>query len=737
MPELADPQQRIKPVGMNGEKSPEFWQELKKLYEYVRGIIPPDAGLGNVVGPVGATANAPALFDGTSGLLLKSGTTNQLVPTSGATSGFFLGYAGGVPTWQANTPTIADGSIILPKLANQAAGTFLARKLAAGAGAPTALTASEARFELGIVIRPEDFALGTDALNLAAAFAAGIATGTPVRLDGTYTLTAALATVSMTTGSLTVIGNGVINITSDFATPAILFDATYPTAVSISAFLLTTRTFPGAASVTDATRITAAGHGLSIGDLFKVVAEEQIAISPEATSRVGEFAYAADISGNDIYVAGPLLNTYTTTPRLVRVRTEAKLIWDGPRFSATAAQTSWDTVMLRVRGFAFPYVRTVCENGYDQGVSTSSCFMAKIDVAGRNFRNRVVSEDTSGYLLLDSASAYTQADIRGADARHFYTSDSPTTAVNGAAYLYGQTVGAVIRGTGYASSSAAFDTHPEAIDVSFVNVSGGANRIGENASGALVALRGIRNRAINVLDRGSNAGVTFFAMTAGGCVDCSARNVDYAGVKDGIRIADSGSDSVTRPWVHGAKIRTSAARSFPIWACTGAQIDDLTITPTGSATHEAIVLAGDANVLIRRLVIDLAEYTGTTFRAIAFVAATTGNNLRVESARLINGSGKFSTWLHGHSAVGTVTLGDLTSDVAPSAGIAVGIENLNSYLLEGVPYSVIGSAAPTTGTWARGDMVWSTTPTAAGKRAWVCVTAGTPGTWKLWGAIDA
>lgn len=24
-----------------------------------------------------------------------------------------------------------------------------------------------------------------------------------------------------------------------------------------------------------------------------------------------------------------------------------------------------------------------------------------------------------------------------------------------------------------------------------------------------------------------------------------------------------------------------------------------------------------------------------------------------------------------------------------------------------------------------------------GKRAWVCVSAGTPGTWKPWGAIDA
>jgi hypothetical protein len=41
-----------------------------------------------------------------------------------------------------------------------------------------------------------------------------------------------------------------------------------------------------------------------------------------------------------------------------------------------------------------------------------------------------------------------------------------------------------------------------------------------------------------------------------------------------------------------------------------------------------------------------------------------------------------------------------------------------------------GTAAPTTGTWARGDSVLNSTPSAAGPPGWVCTTAGTPGTWK-------
>lgn len=46
-----------------------------------------------------------------------------------------------------------------------------------------------------------------------------------------------------------------------------------------------------------------------------------------------------------------------------------------------------------------------------------------------------------------------------------------------------------------------------------------------------------------------------------------------------------------------------------------------------------------------------------------------------------------------------------------------------------------GTAAPTSGTWYRGDIVWDITPSAGGTIGWVCTTAGTPGTWKTFGTI--
>lgn len=46
-------------------------------------------------------------------------------------------------------------------------------------------------------------------------------------------------------------------------------------------------------------------------------------------------------------------------------------------------------------------------------------------------------------------------------------------------------------------------------------------------------------------------------------------------------------------------------------------------------------------------------------------------------------------------------------------------------------------AAPSTGTWSQGDVVFTTGPVASGTMGWVCVTGGSPGTWKTWGTISA
>lgn len=55
----------------------------------------------------------------------------------------------------------------------------------------------------------------------------------------------------------------------------------------------------------------------------------------------------------------------------------------------------------------------------------------------------------------------------------------------------------------------------------------------------------------------------------------------------------------------------------------------------------------------------------------------------------------------------------------------------------GSTVKVFGAAAPATGSWKVGDVVMNTTPASAGNMGWVCTKAGTPGTWKTFGAIAA
>ena len=48
-----------------------------------------------------------------------------------------------------------------------------------------------------------------------------------------------------------------------------------------------------------------------------------------------------------------------------------------------------------------------------------------------------------------------------------------------------------------------------------------------------------------------------------------------------------------------------------------------------------------------------------------------------------------------------------------------------------------GTAAPASGTYKVGDIVYNTAPAPSGYTGWICTTAGTPGTWKGFGVIQS
>lgn len=86
----------------------------------------------------------------------------------------------------------------------------------------------------------------------------------------------------------------------------------------------------------------------------------------------------------------------------------------------------------------------------------------------------------------------------------------------------------------------------------------------------------------------------------------------------------------------------------------------------------------------------------------------------------------------------TVKFAKLQATIIPSGGDLEQIQEILSLgLFNNNENEFFYTAAPTVGTWKVGDKVYDTTPSASGFIGWVCVSAGTPGTWKTFGAISA
>lgn len=81
---------------------------------------------------------------------------------------------------------------------------------------------------------------------------------------------------------------------------------------------------------------------------------------------------------------------------------------------------------------------------------------------------------------------------------------------------------------------------------------------------------------------------------------------------------------------------------------------------------------------------------------------------------------------------GDVTCDDVNCDAVVSTGDVQG-----TGFTDGTNRLEWGSAAPVAGTYAQGDLVFNTGAAAEGTAGWVCVTAGTPGTWLEFGTIAA
>lgn len=192
--------------------------------------------------------------------------------------------------------------------------------------------------------------------------------------------------------------------------------------------------------------------------------------------------------------------------------------------------------------------------------------------------------------------------------------------------------------------------------------------------------------------------------------------------------------------VRGNLIRSSADHGIAFSGCSGlgAINGNEIISPAAAGIISIGAAQASLSITIHENEVFGSNSVGITAENVAYLSLQ--NNLVKDvidggaagqrGYRVGGTSGTPIAEIKNNTALGTFATGQYTLS---GAGIGITYEGGNTWN----PRDAWSFAAPTTGTWGRGDKVYNTAPTPGGNVGWVCTTAGTPGTWKSFGTIAA
>jgi hypothetical protein len=293
--------------------------------------------------------------------------------------------------------------------------------------------------------------------------------------------------------SLRLVGYGA-TIIQTTNTQSHLLRGGYDTIESISSITATTYDF-GQGTAIPCARLTLASvpASFTVGRIVRVVADDQTpgtrAAVGSAVARVGEYATIGAVVSNDVYLTGPLFNTYTTTPR-VGLLSEVSFVVEGLTFEANeddSGFTGFTVAQLEIRAAKDCTIKDVrCPRGWGafatlvgvRGYTVHNATVEYLDDDPNNLRYGYGINDVSGDGALISS-------CRFGNLRHGVTTNcDQITAASSAIEYYGQSFGGRVVGCdGFGTHSTAFDTHLGAYDWEFDNCRAARCEIGYNARG--------------------------------------------------------------------------------------------------------------------------------------------------------------------------------------------------------------------------------------------------------------
>lgn len=101
-------------------------------------------------------------------------------------------------------------------------------------------------------------------------------------------------------------------------------------------------------------------------------------------------------------------------------------------------------------------------------------------------------------------------------------------------------------------------------------------------------------------------------------------------------------------------------------------------------------------------------------------------------------TGISNVMVFGGTVTGPTTFGSAAGVFSPARRVSSSLTTgVNVQFVRDMNKQLLGTAAPTSGIYSIGDRLINTAPAAGGYTGWVCVAAGSPGTWKGYGLIQA
>ena len=148
------------------------------------------------------------------------------------------------------------------------------------------------------------------------------------------------------------------------------------------------------------------------------------------------------------------------------------------------------------------------------------------------------------------------------------------------------------------------------------------------------------------------------------------------------------------------------------------------LTVSGNVNLNNIIVINDNNFTIGNTKIDSLD--GLRLTGSFFEFKSENQSIRITGENIVFGHKDkpiINAIINGNLAVGMQTVGNNAQ-----LEVAGNIRFANKLFL-------VGSRAPTTGIYSKGDIIWNTEPKETGYVGWICVRDGNPGIWRGFGQI--